>query len=87
MTDADYADDLMLLANAPAQAESGLLAPGYAAGGTGLYTNTNKFLCFKQEGTISILNGKPLKLVDKFTYLGSNTSFTESNVNIFNGKA
>ena len=31
---------------------------------------------------ISTLNGWPVKLVDKFTYLGSNVSSTESNVNI-----
>ena len=31
---------------------------------------------------MSSLNGKPLKLVDPFIYLGSNISSTESNVNI-----
>ena len=33
-------------------------------------------------GVLSQLNGKPLKLVDQFTYLGSNISSTESHVNI-----
>ena len=37
---------------------------------------------FKQEQAISILSGKPLKLVDKFTFIGSNISSTESDVNI-----
>ena len=39
-----------------------------AAGGIILYENVNKteFMCFKQEGAISILSGKPLKLVDQF---------------------
>ena len=37
---------------------------------------------FKQEGDISTLNAKPLKLVDQFTYLGINISSTEKNVNI-----
>ena len=38
-------------------------------------------LCFKQ-GVISTLSGRPIKLVDKFTYLDSNISSTESDVNI-----
>ena len=33
-------------------------------------------------GAISLLNGKPLQLVDQFIYLNSNISSTESNVNI-----
>ena len=37
---------------------------------------------FKQEGALSTLSGKPLKLVDQLTYLGSNISSTESNINI-----
>ena len=36
---------------------------------------------------MSILSGRPQKLVDKFTYLGSNISFTESDVNIRLAKA
>ena len=39
-------------------------------------------MCFKRDGAISTLNGKFLKLVDHFTYLGSNILSTESNVNI-----
>ena len=37
---------------------------------------------FKQDGSISSLNGKPLKLVDQFIYLNSNISSTENNVKI-----
>ena len=37
---------------------------------------------FKQDGAISTLKSKPLKLADHFTYLDSNISSTESNVNI-----
>ena len=44
-------------------------------------------MCFRQEGAISTLSGMPLKLVDKFTYLGSNISSTESDVSICIGKA
>ena len=31
----------------------------------------NKYMCFDQRGDISTLNSSSLKLVDKFTYLGS----------------
>ena len=37
-------------------------------------------LCYNQTGNISILDGTPLKLVDKFTYLGSSISSTEKNI-------
>ena len=46
------------------------------AKGIGLY------ICFKQYGAISTLNGKPLKLINYFTYLGCNISSVESDVNI-----
>ena len=38
-------------------------------------------MCFKQTGDISTLNGSSLKLVDKFTYLGSSVSSTETDIN------
>ena len=84
-----YADDLALLANTPAQAESLLHIPKQTAGGIGLHMNTNKteFICFKQEGAISPLSCWPLKLVDNFSYPHSNISSTESNVNIRQAKA
>ena len=41
-----------------------------------------EYIRFKQEGAISTLSGKPLKLVDKFTYFSSIISSTESDVNI-----
>ena len=37
---------------------------------------------FEIRRATSTLNGKPLKLVDQFTYHGSNISTTESDVNI-----
>ena len=80
---ADYADDIALLANTPAQAESLLHSLKQAAGGIGLYVNTDKteFMCFNQRGEISILNGRSLKLVDKFTNLRSSVSSTENDIN------
>ena len=40
-------------------------------------------MCFKQDGNISTLSCKLLKLVDQFTYLGSYISSTGSSVNIY----
>ena len=39
-------------------------------------------MCFNQRGYISTLNGSSLKLVDKFTYLGSSVSSTETDLNM-----
>ena len=74
ITDADYANDIALLANTPAQAETLLHSLERAAGGIGLHVNAHKTECmwFNQRQDISTLKGGPLKLVDKFTYLRSN---------------
>ena len=37
-------------------------------------------MCFNQTGDISTLDGTSLKLVDKFTYLGSSISSTEKDI-------
>ena len=37
-------------------------------------------MCFNQTGDISTLNDSFLKLLDKFTYLGSSVSSTETNI-------
>ena len=73
ITDADYADDIALLANAPAQAETQLYISERAAVGISLHVNVHKteYVCFNQRGDISTLNSSSVKLVDKFTYLGS----------------
>ena len=44
-------------------------------------------MCFNQRGDISTLKGGPLKLVDKFTYLGSSVSSTENDINMRLAKA
>ena len=79
ITDTDYADDIVLLANATAQAETQLHSLGRAAEGIGLYVNAHKmeYMGFNQTGDISVLNGSSLKLVDKFTNLGSSVSSSE----------
>ena len=65
ITDADYADDIALLANAPAQAETLLHSLEQAAAGIGLhvYVHKTEYMCFNQTGDISTLNGRSLKLV------------------------
>ena len=80
--DADYADDIAILANEPAQAENLQHSLERAAAGIGLHVNAHKteYMCFNQTGDISTLNGSSLKLVDKFTYLGSSVSSTEADI-------
>ena len=62
ITDADYADDIALLANTPTQAKTLLHSLERAAAGIGLHVNADKteYMC-----DISTLNGSSLKLVDK----------------------
>ena len=82
ITDADYADDLALLANTPNQAETLLHSLERAAAGIGLRVNANKteYMCYNQTGNIATLDGASLKLVDKFTYLGSSVSSNEKDI-------
>ena len=82
ITDADYADDIALLTNTPNQAETLLHSLERAAAGIGLHVNAHEteFMCFNQKGDISTLDGTSLKLVDKFTYLGSSVSLTEKDI-------
>ena len=89
ITDTDYADDIALLANTPAQTETLLHSLDQAAAGIGLHVNAHKteYMCFNQTGDISTLNGSSLKLVDKFTYLGSSVSSTETDINTQLAKA
>ena len=53
-----------------------------ANAGTGLHVNAHKteYMCFNQAGDISTLEGTFLKLVDKFTYLGSSVSSTQKDI-------
>ena len=82
ITDADYADDIDLLANTPNQAETLLHSLERAAAGIGLHVNAHKteYMCYNQTGDISTLEGTSLKLVDKFTYLRSSVSSTEKDI-------
>ena len=59
ITDADYADDIALLANAPTLAEILLRSLEHAAVGIGLHVNAHKteYMCVNQTVDISTLNG------------------------------
>ena len=82
ITDADYADDIAILANTPNQAETLLHSLERAAAGIGLHVNAHKmeYMCYNQTGDISTLDGTPLELVDKFTDLGSSVSSDEKDI-------
>ena len=79
ITDADYA---AILVNTPDQAETLLHSLERAAASIGLYVNAHKteYMCYNQTGDISTQEGTPLKLVDKFTYLGSSVESTEKEI-------
>ena len=80
ITDANYADDIALLANTPNQAETLLHSLERAAAGIGLHVNAHKteYICYNQTGDITTLDGASEKLVDEFIYLGSSVSSTEN---------
>ena len=82
ITDADYADDISLLANTPAQAETLLHSLEQSAAVIDLHVNAHKteYMCFNQTIDISTLNGSSLKLVDKFTYLRRIVSTTDKDI-------
>ena len=65
-----------------AQAETLLHSLERASAGISLHVNAHKteYMCFNQTGDISTLNGSSLNLVDKFTYLGSSVSSTETDI-------
>ena len=80
ITDADYADDIAIW-------QIHLTKPKHyslerAAASIGLHVNAHKteYMCYNQTGDISTLEGTPLKLVDKFTYLGSSVESTEKDI-------
>ena len=89
ITNADFTDDIALLANTPTQAETLLHSLERTAAGIGLHVNADKteYMCFNQSGDISTLNGTSLKAEDKFTNLGSIISSIENDINTRLAKA
>ncbi len=74
----------IVLANTPNQAETLLHSLERAAAGIDLHVNPHKteYMCFNQTGNISTLDRTSLKLVDKFTYLGSSVLSTEKDTRL-----
>ena len=68
ITDADYSEDIVLLANTSAQADSLQHSLDREAAGIGLHVNAHKteYMCFNQRGDISTIKGGTLKLMDRF---------------------
>ena len=81
-TDANYSNDIAILANTSNQAETLLHSLEQAVAGIGDHVNAHKteYMCYNQTGNISTLEGTSLKLVDKFTYLGSSVSSTKKDI-------
>ena len=73
---------MAILANTPNQAETLLHSLERAAAGIGFHVNAHKteYMCYNQTGDISTLDRTSLKLVDKFTYLGSSISSTKKDI-------
>ena len=89
ITDANYTDDIALLANTLTGAETLLHSLEQTAVGIGLHVNAHhtEYLCFNPRCDILTLNGSSLKLVDKFSYLGRSVSSTETDINTRLAKA
>ena len=82
ITDADYADDIAILANTPNKAETLQHSLERAAAGIGLHVSAYKteYMCYNQTCDITTLDQTPLELVDKFTNLGSSVPSTEKDI-------
>ena len=82
ITDADYADDISILANTPNQAKTLLYSLERTTAVISLHVNAHKteYMCYNHTGDISTLDGTSLKLIDKFTYLGSSVVSTVKDI-------
>ena len=90
ITDADYADDLVILANNIVDAEKLLHNLENAASEIGLYINVSKtkFMTLNViDGSITSINGENIEKVDDFQYLGSFVASTSRDVDVRIGKA
>ena len=81
-TEAEYAVDIGLLKNTPAQAETQLQSLERVAGGIYLHVNAEKteYRLFNQRGDISTLKSGIFKLEDRFTNLGSSISSIKNDI-------
>ena len=87
ITDADYADDTAHLANTCTLILLRSLEQATACTGLHVIADETEYMCFNRRSDISTLNDSSLKLVGKFTYLGSSVSSTENDINTRLAKA
>ena len=89
LTDADFADDLVLLSDKIGNAEKLLNILETAAASVGLYMNTTKtkFIAVNTEGTIAAQNGRDLEQANDFNYLGSKIISSENDIQVRIGSA
>jgi hypothetical protein len=91
ITDVDYADDLAVTTDDLKDATALLQNIEKTALEIGLHINAEKteFICLNQDSSVGMksTNGKNIKQVDDFKYLGSYISSTEHDVNVRLGKA
>ena len=89
ITDADNPDDIGILANTLTQNETLLHSLERAATSIDLHINAHntEYMCNNHTGDISALGGISLKLVVKFTYLGSSVSSNEKDIDTRLAKA
>ena len=75
ITNANYAGNIALLVNSPAQAETLVHSLEWEPAGIGVHVNAYKmkYMCCNQSSS--------LKLVDKFTYHRSSVSSNETDIN------
>ena len=90
ITDTGYADDLCLLSDTIAEAQTLLDRLETAAAQVGLFMNEKKteYMCFNQTGSkLKSKTGKELKEVEDFVYLGSWVNTTERDLSVRIAKA
>ncbi|XP_014779467.1 uncharacterized protein LOC106875731 [Octopus bimaculoides] len=84
VTDLDYADDLALLTERTDQAQEVLSRLEQESGKVGLYCNANEteLQVFNHEmpASVKVRDGKSLKVVENFKYLGAWTQSTENDI-------
>ena len=89
ITDAYYAEDVVLLSDNSYNAQKLLYILEKSAAFIGLHVNATKteYMCYNQDSKIETLNKTILKKTDDFVYLGSNIASTEKDVLIRISKA
>ena len=85
ITDADYADYIVLYLY-PSQIPAALSGADRKRHGHYVNADKTEYICLNHKGDISTLSRGSMKLIDKFTYLGSSISSTENDINIQQAK-